>query len=252
MSNRAEFDTGLARALDASDTARVSFLQAINGKLLNAGYHYNTNTLDWEANTGGTAAGADVNVTNFPANPATSTLQTTGNSSLSSIDAKTPALGQALAAASSPVVLTAAQLATLTPPAAITGYATEAGNLATIVARLDVAASTRLAEATFTTRFPVQGQAAMAASVPVAIASNQSAVPISAASLPLPTGAATDAAFVAANGAAESRPAAYTVMDRLFQIGAKLDALNATEKQVLAALYKPVAAPVRPTLLHGR
>lgn len=37
------------------------------------------------------------------------------------------------------------------------------------------------------------GQAAMAASMPVVIASNQSAVPISAASLPLPTGAATEA-----------------------------------------------------------
>ncbi len=46
---------------------------------------------------------------------ATAANQTTGNSSLSSIDTKTPALGQALAAASSPVVLTAAQLTTLTP-----------------------------------------------------------------------------------------------------------------------------------------
>lgn len=43
-----------------------------------------------------------------------------------SIDAKIPALGQALAAASVPVVLTAAQLTTLTPPAAITGFATSA------------------------------------------------------------------------------------------------------------------------------
>lgn len=45
--------------------------------------------------------------------------------STSSIDGKTPALGQALAAASTPVVLTAAQEAALTPPAAITGFATE-------------------------------------------------------------------------------------------------------------------------------
>lgn len=43
-----------------------------------------------------------------------------------SIDAKIPALGQALAAASVPVVLTAAQITTLTPPAAITGFATSA------------------------------------------------------------------------------------------------------------------------------
>ena len=56
----------------------------------------------------------------------TSALQTTGNSSLSSIDGKAPALGQALAAASVPVVLTAAQITTLTPPVALTGFATSA------------------------------------------------------------------------------------------------------------------------------
>lgn len=55
---------------------------------------------------------------------ATSAKQDTGNTSLSSIDGKLPALGQALAASSVPVVLTAAQITTLTPPAAITGYAT--------------------------------------------------------------------------------------------------------------------------------
>ena len=51
----------------------------------------------------------------LPTGAATSALQTTGNTSLSSIDSKTPALGQALAAASVPVVLTASQLSTLTP-----------------------------------------------------------------------------------------------------------------------------------------
>jgi hypothetical protein len=66
---------------------------------------------------------------------------------LATIDAKTPALGQALAAGSLPVVLTAAQIVTLTPPAAITGFALEAGNLALIKAKtdnLDVLLSTRL------------------------------------------------------------------------------------------------------------
>lgn len=51
----------------------------------------------------------------LPTNASTSALQTTGNTSLSSIDTKVPTLGQALAAASVPVVLTAAQLSTLTP-----------------------------------------------------------------------------------------------------------------------------------------
>ena len=68
----------------------------------------------------------------LPTNASTSALQTSGNASLTSIDAKTPALGQALAAASVPVVLTAAQLATLTP------FSTVA------VTNLDVALSTRL------------------------------------------------------------------------------------------------------------
>jgi len=57
---------------------------------------------------------------------ATAANQIIGNASLASIDSKTPALGQQLAAASQPVVLTAAQLSTLTPPAAITGFATAA------------------------------------------------------------------------------------------------------------------------------
>lgn len=66
---------------------------------------------------------------------ATSTLQTTGNTSLASLDTKTPALGQALAAASVPVVLTAAQLSTLTPVSTVTANAgtgsfTVAGNVA--------------------------------------------------------------------------------------------------------------------------
>lgn len=44
------------------------------------------------------------------------------------------------------------------------------------------------------------GQAAMAASLPVAIANDQSAVPVSAAALPLPTGAATEVTLGALNG----------------------------------------------------
>lgn len=45
---------------------------------------------------------------------------------LASIDGKVPDLGQALDTGSVPVVLTAAQITTLTPPAAISGFATEA------------------------------------------------------------------------------------------------------------------------------
>lgn len=64
--------------------------------------------------------------------PVAATIDTTGlatdatDASVASIDSKTPALGQALAAASVPVILPAATITTLTPPAAITGFATSA------------------------------------------------------------------------------------------------------------------------------
>jgi hypothetical protein len=69
-------------------------------------------------------------------------------------------LGQQLAAASVPIVLTALQLSALTPPAAITNYAQETGgNLATV--------------ATNTAKIPSLGQALAAASVPVVLTASQ-------------------------------------------------------------------------------
>lgn len=56
----------------------------------------------------------------LPSGAATSANQTTELASLASIDGKLPALGQALAAASVPVVLTAAQISTLTPLSTVT------------------------------------------------------------------------------------------------------------------------------------
>ena len=95
----------------------------------------------------------------LPTGASTSALQTTGNASVASLDTKAPALGQALAAASVPVVLPATQITTLTPPAAITGFALEAGHLATID--------------TSTARIPAQGQALAAASLPVVLTAAQ-------------------------------------------------------------------------------
>jgi hypothetical protein len=65
----------------------------------------------------------------LPTGAANQTKQDTGNTSLASIDGKTPALGQALAAGSVPVVLTAAQLSTLTPLSTVA--ATQSGNWST-------------------------------------------------------------------------------------------------------------------------
>ncbi len=57
------------------------------------------------------------------------------------------------------------------------------------------------------------GQAAMAASAPVVIANNQSAVPISAASLPLPSGAATETTAAAILAAYKAEDSAHTSGD---------------------------------------
>lgn len=79
------------------------------------------------ADTGSTVVVTGISGTvSLPTGASTAALQTTGNTSLASVDGKIPAQGQALAAASMPVVLTAAQMTTLTPPAAITGFATAA------------------------------------------------------------------------------------------------------------------------------
>lgn len=75
-------------------------------------------------------------IANAGTNLNTSLLALESGGNLAAIKADTdkiPSQGQALAAASLPVVLTAAQITTLTPPAAITNYAEETGgNLATI------------------------------------------------------------------------------------------------------------------------
>ena len=93
---------------------------------------------------------------------------------LSSIDTKTPALGQALEAASSPVVLTAAQITALAPlsTVAVSNFP------ATQPVSGTVAVTGVATEATLAARIPVNGQAAMAASVPVVLASNQTAIPV--------------------------------------------------------------------------
>lgn len=84
------------------------------------------NGTTWDRATGDLTNGLWVNVkaSALPSGAATAAAQTTAQTSLSSIDTKTPALGQALAAASVPVILPAATVTTLTPPAAITGFST--------------------------------------------------------------------------------------------------------------------------------
>jgi hypothetical protein len=77
----------------------------------------------------------NVNVTSstLPTGGATAARQDTGNTSLASIDSKTPALGQALAASSVPIVLTAAQLSTLTPLTSVTVTQATGTNLHAVI-----------------------------------------------------------------------------------------------------------------------
>lgn len=46
---------------------------------------YNPSTMEWEASTGSSGPGTDTKVTNFPANPSTSTLQTSTIAKLDSL-----------------------------------------------------------------------------------------------------------------------------------------------------------------------
>jgi hypothetical protein len=105
---------------------------------------------------------------------------------IDTVVARTPALGQAAMAASSPVVIANNQSAV---PISGTVTATDgSGAMNTIVdsSALPTGASTSALQTTgntsvgnIDTKTPALGQAAMAASTPVVIASNQSAVPVS-------------------------------------------------------------------------
>jgi hypothetical protein len=177
------------------------------------------------------------------------------NAGTFAVQASITTLGQALAAASVPVVLPAAQITTLTPPAAITGFALEAGNLASIKADTD--------------KIPALGQALAAASVPVVLTAAQlttltppasvsvsnfpatqavslasmpstpvtgtffqTTQPVSAASLPLPSNAAQETGGnLAAIAASQATTALQTrndaqAMDVLCEILAQLRLLN--------------------------
>lgn len=149
---------------------------------------------------------------------------------LASIKAKTdniPALGQALAAGSLPVVLPTAQITTLTPPAAITGFATSAKQLAdnhqvtvsniastpvisgfaTDTKQSDGSQKTQIVDAGGEAVTVTGGKLDVNASVDttgLALAANQlpdghnvtvdnASLAVTAAALPLPSGAATSA-----------------------------------------------------------
>lgn len=150
-------------------------------------------------------------------------------STLSALNEKIPLQGQSSMASSIPVVIASDQTALPISISSIslpTGAATEStlsalntkaatestlsalntkvtavntGNVTISSSALPTGAATESTLSTLSGKIPSQGQASMASSIPVVIASNQSAVPISASSLPLPTGAATESTLSALN-----------------------------------------------------
>lgn len=138
---------------------------------------------------------------------ATAANQTTEITHLTSIDTKTPALGQALAASSVPVVLTAAQLSTLTPLTTIA------------VTQSTVPWSDNISQ--FGGTSVSLGSKASTASIPVVIASDQAA-------LPLPTGASTSA-----NQATEISSLA-TIVTNTTGLATAVNQTNGTQKSQAA------------------
>jgi hypothetical protein len=102
--------------------------------------------------------------------------------------------------------------------------------------------TTATATAAINTKTPSLGQAAMAASVPVAIASNQSAVPISAASLPLPSGASTAAKQPALGTAGTASADVITVQGIAGMTAMKVDGSDVTQPVSAASLPLPSGA----------
>jgi hypothetical protein len=103
----------------------------------------------------------------LPTGASTAALQTTGNTSLGSIDTKTPALVTGRVPVDGSAVTQPVSASSLPLP---TGASTSAlqTTMNTSIASID-------------TKTPSLGQAAMAASTPVVIASNQSALPVASA-----------------------------------------------------------------------
>jgi len=135
----------------------------------------------------------------LPSGAATSALQTTGNTSVGNIDTKTPTLGQKAMAGSTPVVLASDQSAV---PVA------DGGGSLTIDATalpLPTGASTETTLSAVSTKLPATlGQKAMAASLAVVVASDQSVLPVrnapaTAATVASVTAAVADTTLLAAN-----------------------------------------------------
>lgn len=143
----------------------------------------------------------------LPTGASTSALQTTGNISVASIDTKIPALGQALAASSTPVVLTAAQITTLTPLSSVS-----------------------------VSNFP--------ASQAVTGTFFQATQPVSASSLPLPSGASSETTLSALN---TKVPSGLTVTANRLQVELPAGGTGLTDTELRASAV-PISGTVTANL----
>lgn len=172
-------------------------------------------------------------VDSLPVGLATSALQTTGNTSVGSIDTKTPVLGQAVMAASRPVVIASNQSAL-----PVTGTFWQATQPVSIASMPSTPVTGTFWQATQPVSGPLTDVQLRAVAVPVSGTFWQATQPVSAASLPLPAGAATSAL--------------QTSLNALFPTTLGQKAMAASMAVVLASdqASVPVAATA-PTLTKG-
>lgn len=196
----------------------MAILQTLNGQItIKADTLANqTNALKIDGSL--TTQPISVSTLPLPANASTSGLQTTGNTTLSSIETKTPTLGQALIAGSTPVVLPISQITSLTPQTnALTDAQLRASALSISASALPLAtnASTATLQGTgntslsnIDTKIPT-GLTVTANRLQVELPAGgtgltnteirATALPISAVALPLPSGASTETTLGALN-----------------------------------------------------
>lgn len=182
--------SGIANPLPVEDAAAEASLASIDGKLGSLGQKLmagsapvviasDQSTLPVSAASLPLPSGAATLAEQQTQTTALGTLAT--EATLSSIDSKTPALGQALMAASIPVAISSNQ-STLPVSMASSPLPSGAATLAEQQAQTALLTTIDSGVGSIDTKTPALGQAAMAASVPVTIANDQSAFEVSMAS----------------------------------------------------------------------
>lgn len=266
-------DNALVEIVGADGTSIGNVTDSVKTNVTNASGASAVNIQD-----GGNSITVDATSLPLPTGASTSSLQTTGNSSLSSIDTKTPSLGQALAAGSTPVVLTAAQIITLTPLTSVTVTQATGTNLHTVIdsSALPTGAATEatlaklpLAQGSTTSgQSGVLEQGAVTTAAPTyttgqtsplslttvgALRTDSSATtqPISATSLPLPTGASTSTLQTTGNASLSSIDTKTPALGQALAAASTPVVLTAAQITTLTPLTSITVTQATGTNLHA-